>query len=73
LETVRRIIRTVFVLAPTAATLACAGCYQRTVHAEGPGASRMTVEESYQENWVVDDLIFGQEAKDARAGSRPRR
>lgn len=52
---------------------ACAGCYQRTVRAEGPGASRMNVEESYQQNWLVDELLFGQEAKKQSAGSGPRR
>ena len=54
------------------AAILCSGCYQRTIRAEGPGASRSNVQEPYQANWLVDDLLFGQEAKNTRSGSGKR-
>ena len=45
------------------AAVACAGCYQRTVSSKGPGSVNETIEEPYQEHYLIDDLIFGPEEK----------
>ncbi len=67
----RRLSRIAIAAGALAAALN-AGCYQRTIRAEGPAASRTNVQEPYQANWLVDDLLFGQEAKNTRSGSGKR-
>ena len=44
-----------------AAPVLMAGCYERVVRARGPGADRIRTEEPYQQNYRVDDWLFGKQ------------
>lgn len=39
------------------------GCYQRVTRARGLGADTVQVSEPYQENYKIDDWIFGSEER----------
>jgi hypothetical protein len=41
------------------ACLLLGGCYERVIRARGPGAERIGVSEPYQENYPIDDWLFG--------------
>jgi hypothetical protein len=40
-------------------SLTISGCYERVIHADGPGAFRSPVQQPYQESNQVDDWLFG--------------
>lgn len=44
------------------AALALTGCYERVVRARGPGAERVRVQDPYQQNYEVDQWLFGEPA-----------
>lgn len=44
------------------AALSC-GCYQRVVSSRGPASVRDPVEEPYQERYLIDDVVFGEEER----------
>jgi hypothetical protein len=44
------------------AAIALPGCYERVVRARGPGAERVRVQDPYQQNYEVDQWIFGEPA-----------
>jgi len=53
------------------------GCYQRTVAVRGPGAERTAVQEPYQETWMIDNLLLGEDpsrkpSKGAKPKAKPR-
>jgi len=53
------------------------GCYQRTVAVRGPGAERTAVQEPYQETWMIDNLLLGEDpsrkpAKGAKPKAKPK-
>lgn len=53
------------------------GCYQRTVAVRGPGAERTAVQEPYQETWMIDNLLLGEDpsrkpAKGAKSKPKPK-
>ncbi len=47
-----------------ACTLMAGGCYERVVRATGPGVDRVRVEEPYQQNYEVDEWLFGTKIKE---------
>ena len=57
--------------------VAGAGCYQRTVAVRGPGAERTAVQEPYQETWMIDNLLLGEDpsrkpSKSAKPKTKPK-
>lgn len=57
----RGAIRCALVAAAAALPLTSAGCYKRVIRSEGIGSDRRTVEEPYQEDYLIDDLLFGED------------
>lgn len=46
-----------------ACTLLAGGCYERVVRATGPGVGSVRVEEPYQQNYEMDEWLFGTKVK----------
>lgn len=40
------------------------GCYERVIRATGPGADRTSVEQPYQQNYEMDEWLFGSKVND---------
>jgi hypothetical protein len=53
-------------LALTAAALALGGCYERVIRATGPATDRQRISEPYQQNYEIDEWIFGTKVPDVR-------
>jgi hypothetical protein len=39
------------------------GCYERVIQAKGPGASGVQLQKPYQEDYKVDNWLFGSSVK----------
>ena len=55
------------VAASAAAPALMGGCYRRTISASGPGAVHENIQESDQQNWLIDDLLFGEQPKKGKS------
>ena len=49
------------------------GCYQRTIHSEGPGSTTKDVQQPYQGSYLIDDLLFGETIDGKPVGGDKRR
>jgi hypothetical protein len=47
-------------------SLALGGCYERVIRATGPAADRQRISEPYQQNYEVDEWLFGTKVPDVR-------
>jgi hypothetical protein len=62
----RRAIRfgvSLAIAAGAASSALTGGCYRRTISASGPGAVHENIQESDQQNWLIDDLLLGEQPK----------
>lgn len=69
---VRRIKQIVTLAVLGSAGSLAGGCYERVVGASGMGASGVTVEESYQADYRMDNLLMGKDSSPPRLNSQPR-
>ncbi|MCU0688418.1 MAG: hypothetical protein MUE97_01560 [Phycisphaerales bacterium] len=59
-------VRIGIVLTLTAMGLAVGGCYERVIRATGPATDRQRISEPYQQNYEIDEWIFGTKVPDVR-------
>ena len=54
-----RVVGCALVVVALGLGLGLGGCYERVIQARGPGASSVQIQKPYQEDYKVDNWLFG--------------